>query len=318
MRHFKYATAILILLFSALSVTANHHIPARYITKEIAGFHRAEPDGRIFLITVTDTNDKDIGERCATDLDEITYAFSEIADWLLMDMEEPKIIKGDDFSKAAVNDAIDNWLQSQNPGRDDIVIFYYSGHGFRFPNDVSPYPRMWLKTATDQNVERNNLSMEEDIYNRIAKMGAGVNIVISDCCNTTDAGDNGNYDNIAVPARKRVEHKRPEDEEDLDEQLDFAEKLFQPGQPLSILATAADKSEFSGGKADFGGFFTFYFLEALSKCVYDGAIQAEWKNIFSYADENASFKARSAVCPEAKHTPQGRCVQTVKFKINTE
>jgi len=234
-----------------------------------------------------------------------------------MEMEEPKIISGDDFSKAAVNDAIDNWLQSQQPGKTDIVIFYYSGHGFRFPDDVSTYPRMWLKTSTDQDVTRNNLRMEEDIYERIKKMGAGVNIVLSDCCNTTDAGENANYDNIIAPTRKRVVHKRPEDEEDLDEQLDFAEKLFVPGYPLSMLATAADKSEFAGGKADFGGFFTFYFLEALAKCVFDGTIQAEWKNVFKYADENASFKARSAACPAAKHNQQGRCIQTAKFKIDT-
>jgi hypothetical protein len=108
-------------------------------------------------------------------------------------------------------------------------------------------------------------------------------------------------------------HKRPENEEELDDDLDFAERLFQPEHPLSILITAADKSEFAGGKADFGGFFTFYFLEGLSKCVFDGTIQADWKDIFKYTDENASFRARSAACPEAKHTPQGRCVQNSKI-----
>jgi len=318
MKHFKYAAAIIILLFSALSVSAGNHIPARYISKDALRLEKKASGGRMFLITVIDSNDKDIGKRCEIDLDEITYTFSEIADWLFMDMEAPKVIMGDEFSKAAVDDAIDNWLQSQNPGKDDIVVFYYSGHGFRYPGDVSPYPRMWLKTTTDQDVSRNNLRMEEDIYERIRKMGAGVNLVISDCCNTTDAGDNANYDNITAPTRKRVVHKRPEDEEELDEEANFIERLFEPEYPLSILVTAADKSEFAGGKADFGGFFTFYFLEALSKCAFDGTIDADWKNIFKYADENASYRARSAACPEAKHTPQGRCVQTVKFKIDTE
>ncbi len=316
MRHFKYAAAILILLFSALSINANNYVPAHNITKDALRLHKKDANGRMFLIAVIDSNDKDIGKRCAMDLDEVTYAFGEIADWLSMDMEEPKVITGDEFGKAAVNDAIDNWLKSQSPGKEDVVVFYYSGHGFRYPDDASPYPRMWLKTITDQSVDKNNLRMEEDIYNRIIKMGAGFNLVLSDCCNTTDADDGANYDNIAVPARKRVVHKRSEDEEDLDEKLDFAEKLFTPDHPVSVLATAANKSEFAGGKANFGGFFTFYFLEALNKCVFDGTIEADWKNIFKYADENASYKARSAACPEAKHTEQGRCVQTIKYEID--
>ncbi len=318
MKHFKYAAAIILLLFSVLSISADNHITARCITNQALKLQKKESEGRMFLITVIDSNDKDIGKRCEIDMDEITYVFKEIADWLFMDMEAPKVIMGDGFSKAAVNDAIDNWLQSQNPGKDDIVVFYYSGHGFRYPNDISPYPRMWLKTSTDQDVERNNLRMEEDVYDHIKKMGAGVNLVVSDCCNTTDAGDNANYDNITAPSRTRVVHKRPEEEEELDEDLNFGERIFQPRNPLSILVTAAEKSEFAGGKADFGGFFTFYLIEALSKCVFDGTIDADWKTIFKYADENASYRARSAACHEAKHTPQGRCVQTVKFKIDTE
>jgi hypothetical protein len=318
MKHFKYAAAIIIVLFSVLSISADNHIAAHGITKEALRPHRKNSDGRMFLITVIDSNDKDIGKRCEMDLDDITYAFNDIADWLFMDMQEPKIIMGDEFSKAAVNDAIDNWLRSQNPGKDDIVVFYYSGHGFRYPDDASPYPRMWLKTTTDQDVGRNNLSMEEDVYNRIRKMGAGVNLVVSDCCNTTNASDNANYDNITAPARTRVAHKRQQGQEDLDEDLDFGERIFKPENPLSILVTAAEKSEFAAGKADFGGFFTFYLIEALSKCIFDGTIDADWKTIFKYADEKASYRARSAACPEAKHTPQGRCVQTVKFKIDTE
>ena len=92
--------------------------------------------------------------------------------------------------------------------QNDIVMFYYSGHGFRYPNDASDYPRMWLKTGSDENVETNNLRIEEDVYDHIIKMGAGVNIVLSDCCNTTAAGDNGNFNNATVPVRQRVAHKK--------------------------------------------------------------------------------------------------------------
>ena len=148
-------------------------------------------------------------------------------------------------------------------------------------------------------------------------MGAKVNIVISDCCNTTAAGANANFDNVMVPTRPRVAHKRQQHNDDSDDDTDNGDKLFSPEHPLSILATAASKGEFAGGKEEVGGFFTDFFLEALSKCVYDSDIQPTWESIFDYTDENAGYWAKAAACPTARHNEKGRCVQTVKFKTDT-
>ena len=282
---------------------------------DITAGHQPRHEGKMFLIAVIDSDDKIIGERCSTDLISVTAAFEEMADWLMIDMEEPKIINGSNFSKEAVNDAIDNWLPAQQPGKNDIVIFYYSGHGFRLPDDASNFPRMWLKTADDQKIESTNLRMKEDVYDRIIQIGAGVNLVLSDCCNTTAAGDNVNFDNVTVPTRAKVIHKRKHTSEDSDED-DNAEKLFIPGHPFSLLVSAADKGEFAGGKAETGGFFTYYLLEGLIKCTYDGQLDASWESILKYTDEKAAFWARSAECPTAKHTEKGRCVQTVEFTID--
>jgi hypothetical protein len=308
------SAAILLVLISISYNSYCRTIPYNLInTGSVLNYQ--EPGARMFLIAVIDSDDKIIGERCATDLDAVTSAFEELADWMFIKMEEPKIIMGDAFSKDAVNDAIDNWLAAQHPDKNDIVVFYYSGHGFRYPGDASNFPRMWLKTAQDQNIESTNLRMKEDVYDRITNMGAGVNLILSDCCNTTAAGDNANFDNITVPTRKKVSHKRENDDENSTED-DNAEKLFTPDHPLSILVSAADKGEYAGGKAETGGFFTNYFLEALTKCVYDFTLQPTWENIFKYTDEQASYWARSAECPAAKHTEQGRCVQTVTFITN--
>lgn len=318
LKYLKHIAAVIFLLLT-ISVNSDGYVQPANVTKGIACLYKNIERARIFLITVIDSEDESIGKRCEKDLDEITYSVEELADWLDVQMEEPKIIKGDQFSKAAVNDAIDNWLRDQHPAQNDIVIFYYSGHGFRYPDDESEYPRMWLKTASDKNTKTTNLRMEEDVYDRIIKMGAGVNIVLSDCCNTTDAGDNVDFDNVTVPAPQRVAHKRERNRQvdSNDDDIDNADKLFVPEQPLSILATAAGKGEFAGGKPETGGFFTNYLLQALIKCIYENKIEAEWENIFKYADENASYWAKSAECPQAKHNEQGRCIQTAKFKIET-
>lgn len=318
LKRFKYKAAGIIVILLAILVISNGYAQPHYEAKEKVELYKNESQGRMFLITVIDSDDDSIGKRCEQDLDDVIYAFEDLADWLDVKLEDPKIIKGDKFSKAAVNDALDNWLKSQQPGRNDIVVFYYSGHGFRYPTDASEYPRMWLKTANDKNPKTTNLRMEEDIYDRIIKMGAGVNIVLSDCCNTTDAGDIANFDAVTVPTHKREKHKREKPRDaDPDNDIDNADKLFIPDHPLSILATAAGKGEFAGGKSDVGGFFTNYLLEALSECIYETRLEPAWQNIFKYADGNASYWARSAECPQAKHNEQGRCVQTVTFKMDT-
>lgn len=316
---FKNIAVGMIFFLLAISLSSDVCSQPFYQIKERAGLYKDISEGRMFLITVIDSEDDSIGKRCEKDLNEMTNFFEELADWLDVEMEEPKIIKGDQFSKAAVNDAIDNWLRSQEPAKNDIVVFYYSGHGFRYPNDPSDYPRMWLKTASDKNTQTTNLRIEEDVYDRIIKMGAGVNIILSDCCNTTDAGDIADFDNVTVPTYQRVQHKREHHGHDHsnDDDLFNADKLFIPNQPLSILVTAAEEGEFAGGKAETGGFFTRYFIEALDKCIYYNSVKPTWESIFKYADENAGYWARSAECPQAKHNEQGRCVQTAKFQVDS-
>ena len=157
--------------------------------------------------------------------------------------------------------------------------------------------------------------MEEDVYNPIKKMGAGVNIVLSDCCNNTVAGANVNIDNVMVTTHKH-NHSR---------QTDAAKKngheLFMPDEHLSILATAASPGELSCGKDKVGGFFTTFFLDDLDDLIDadtdDDDNDATWESIFKYAKDNAAYQARSAPCPTTKHNEQGRCVQTVKIKIET-
>ena len=64
-------------------------------------------------------------------------------------------------------------------------------------------------------------------------------------------------------------------------------------------------------------FLLTYFTEALEKCVYDNKIQPSWQSIFKYTDEKAGYWAQSAACPnQAKHNPQGRCVQTAEYDLH--
>lgn len=317
--YIRYSAILTLLLLLNICTNARTTFHLQQHVKNAKAHHNNQSESRLFLIAVIDSNDETIGKRCETDLFNIQFIFEDLAYSLGVQTVEQKIIMGDDFSKATVNDALDNWLPSYQPTATDMIVFYYSGHGFRYQDDASSYPRMWLKTADNKDIQTSNLQIEQDVYNRIIKIGAGFNLVLTDCCNTTAAGDNANFDNVTVPTRKKQSHKHEEkdnadDGDEADEQ-NRANSLFFPGQTVSIIANAADKGEFAAGKADVGGFFTNYFVEALEDGIYYNKEVPTWQSIFKDADEKASYWARSASCPAAKHTDQGRCVQTVAFTI---
>ena len=308
---FKNIAAGMMFFFLSLLISSNGYVQEDYVKDEKTKQYKTETKPRLFLIAVIDSDDKIIGKRCEKDLEEITESFNLLTLSLDIATLVPNIIKGNKFSKDAVNDAIDNWLKAQKPGNADIVVFYYSGHGFRFSNDASVYPRMWLKTSSDQNIETTNLSMEEDIYDRLLTMGAGVNIVLSDCCNSVP-GANTSFTQGAISERKMA----PPKPEELEENIKDFDKLFKPDYPLSILATAADSTELAGGTPKIGGFFTHYFLEALEISIYEDEIEPTWENILNYAKEEATKKALGGECPENKHNEKGRCIQIAKYKMN--
>jgi hypothetical protein len=313
LRPVKNTAAGMILLLLSILVSSNRYIQKDFRNEKGVYQLKNEPKPRLFLITVIDSDDEIIGKRCEKDLEDITETFNQLTLWLDIATGVQKIIKGNEFSKAAVNDAIDIWLKSQEPNKSDIVIFYYSGHGFRFANDESIFPRMWLKTGTDKAVNTNNLSMEEDIYDRIVKMGAGVNIILSDCCNSVPGVAPPSTENNPVAEKSKIFKK-----EELDEYLKDFDQLFMPDFPLSIIATASDSTELAGGTPSMGGFFTHFFLEALDMSIYDDELEPVWENIFNYAKEEARKKALGGLCPVDKRTKNGRCIQTARFKIEPE
>jgi Caspase domain len=299
-----------IIFFSLfLLVSFNGYCNTGFVKCKLTRQYQDEPKARLFLITVIDSDDGIIGKRCEKDLEEITGSFENFSLWLDMVTIVPKVIKGKQYSKAAVNESIDIWLKSMEPTRADIVVFYFSGHGFRLANDTSVFPRMWLKTATDQNTATTNLSMEEDIYNRIVKMGAGVNIVLSDCCNSVPGANTAFGEKMTK--NKRLAPKPEEMESDL---KDF-DNLFMPDNPVSIIATASDSTELAGGTPADGGFFTHFFLEALDKSIYDNDLEPTWETILNFTKEEARKKALASECPENKHNENGRCIQIAKFKM---
>ncbi|MEO6133582.1 MAG: caspase family protein [Ginsengibacter sp.] len=256
---------------------------------------------KLYLIVVANTNDPKIGVTSKKDFDDVSQTFTTLAKNLGMKIIATKIM-GNDFNKQNLDLALAN-LKKQKPSPIDIVIFYYSGHGFRYSNDVSRYPRMSLRSNPDQDLNKNNMEMEE-VYNQIVKLGARVNIVLSDCCNQ-DIG-------VPVPVGKDILKTRFGGFNTTSQSLNMANcnALFFSKEPISIIASSAEIKQLATGNPALGGFFTYYFKALLDKSLYSFGDSKSWLKILLDTKEKARWQALSAECGS------GRCVQLAEIKVD--
>jgi hypothetical protein len=273
----------------------------KYIFYERLRAVNATKKEKLFLITIANTNDEKIGITSKKDFDDINSMFTTLAANLGMKLISTKIM-GNDFNKKNVDLAIDN-LNKQKPSPIDIVIFYYSGHGFRYSNDTSLYPRMSLRTNPDQDIDKNNISVE-DVYKQILKLGARVNMVLTDCCNQ-DIGANSPIGRDVLKTRGGGYNATAQSLN-----MDNCNALFFSKQPVSIIASSAQINQLATGNPALGGFFTYYFKGLLEKSLYSYDKSNSWFRILLDAKEKARWQALSALCGA------GRCVQLAELKVN--
>ena len=274
------------------------HIKSRRLTA-------AEARSKIFLLAIAATNDPQIGITTQIDLQNIRSVFATNADNWRIGFQYQEI-SGGNYTKKAVDDAIDHL----KPRPNDIVIVYYSGHGYRYSNDISPFPRMALVANPSQNPDSVNLRVE-DIYNRILKKGARVNIVLADCCNE-------NY-GAAPPLGPTQPFTAPMAGGPPTLNLDNFRALFLPSHPLSVLACAAEKNQLAAGNDHLGGFFTSFVVSGLVSSLYGDPWYSEssWTMILNNAREYTRRQALTAPCNSGP-CDGDRSLQRPEFKVIAE
>ncbi|MBL6927977.1 MAG: caspase family protein [Rhodospirillales bacterium] len=93
----------------------------------------------LHAIFVIDTDDKSIGQMVARDLSVVGDEIQRVAQATGMTLSD-RVFKGRDFTI----DNVKNAVNSVAPGPDDVVFFYYSGHGFRTPPKKSDWPYFYF------------------------------------------------------------------------------------------------------------------------------------------------------------------------------
>lgn len=134
------------------------------------------------LVMAAATLDDEIKESVSTDVDLVETNFRKFARSMNINFSDT-VLEGDNFSKQNLLSVIRNL----EVGPNDIVVFSYSGHGFRFQDDEDPYPV--AKMVYDAISSDDDYINTTDIANEIKGKNAKLSLVITDCCNT----ENGAY-----------------------------------------------------------------------------------------------------------------------------
>lgn len=230
--------------------------------------HSSAP-ATLHLMIVANTVIDDIGEPCKKDYEHVLSEMRSVARALKIPLKLYPVT-GNDFSLSNVL----RTLRSLKPSANDIVVYLYSGHGFRFDDQASRFPQMDLSQSAYEELDNNYLAMS-DVFKEIQSKGARLNIVMSDCCNTPVGED------TPTISKGTTLYSRGSSNYSLGRLRQLF--LYTRG---SILSTASSPGETSICDES-GGFYTLGFIRSLRKevsalnnepvswnSVMDNAIQA--------------------------------------------
>lgn len=267
---------------------------------EVRSLSTQEKATRLHLVVVANTNDLKIGKTCAIDKDATRVLFGEVAEFLGIQFA-PTVIEGNAFSKVNVDKAIN----ALRPGPNDIVVFYYSGHGFSDTRDGYNFPYMDLRDKSFQQFGGQYAMNMEAVYQKIKAKGARLNLVLSDCCNN-DPRQTNNVSSEAPSTRTSS----------IGWDKNKCLALFMNPKRSSILMTAAQKGELSAGNAHDGGFFTFNFRESLEKQIglFDKSREVSWNGILNMARTQTIARANRTKCRQPDESLK-ICVQNPVFRF---
>lgn len=224
------------------------------------------------MIVVADIEDSKIGTASVVDATSIIKEF-EIAAKEIGIAFRPTLLARDGFSKTSVTTT----LQNLQPGSNDIVVFVYTGHGFRFKADTDAFPRFSL-TRNRQSVYDNNLSAAE-VYHLLKKKGARLNITIADSCNNEIDSSKSNHDEGVVlkPSDAGISRRA-------------VATLFL-NTSGNLIVAAASKGEYALSNSRIGGFFIHSFLDAfMYETSITNGVSPRWDTILSKAKNYAYSK----------------------------
>ena len=231
------------------------------------GFYEPILGQTMHVIGYGATNDTNIGKGCAIDIYGYFTQMDIVASSIGYEVEYYSGV-GDDCNKENVQKCI----SSLACGINDIVVFYYSGHGMREFGDTNKFPYMCLNAK-----DRSGFLSVQQVLDDLSKTKARLKVVITDCCNMPRSATLGNTqrigDSFVTTDPKKEDNYR---------------KLFVEVKGL-VAVTSSSAGEYSSS-SDNGSIFSRAFFSALDDIVTSAEPKnATWKNFLEHVNHKMRY-----------------------------
>ncbi|MCB1149180.1 MAG: caspase family protein [Chlamydiia bacterium] len=223
----------------------------------------------LWTVIVADTLDDQIGEALEVDVMAMSRHVRKAAKYAKLDLRL-FVFSGDKANFEALADIL-----RIEPQPDDTILFYWTGHGFRTlskDKENNPWPNLHL------GVEEAGIDHRE-ITEMLASKGARLLISISDCCNNY-ISERWAPNTLSLLPKVWMSQTM---EENVAAQFGH---LYRESRGI-IVATGAEKGEFSFCNEQLGGFFTYFLLENIRKET-QGQAPTSWDSIFFKTSKDVS------------------------------
>lgn len=139
----------------------------------------------LHAIIFANTENKDIGQSVSVDFKRMELEMTTIAKSIGYRLQKYNYYG----SPANFNrENLDKVLNSMSCSSNDIVFFFYSGHGGRAINEDTKFPEMCLFVNDENYKSRSQLYPLHDVYTRIRNKNPRLTIVMGDLCNSIIKG----------------------------------------------------------------------------------------------------------------------------------
>ena len=250
---------------------------------------------KLHFILVANTNDPRIGYSVQKDVINITSQIKDVATFLGLPLNLVEV-SGAKFGKANVETALNNL----KPGTNDIVIFYYSGHGYSNDRNANEqYPQFDLRQSRFDDIFVATMNASE-VFDKIKAKNARLNLVITDCCNSSLGLLKPEGKNFALTTKSLMSWEKS-----------YCYDLFMKSKG-SVIATAAKKGQYAYGNTDVGGYFTSNLITAMEK--YLSKFQTStpnWQQIIAEAQTTTVSLSLTNLC-----TANATCRQDPVFVVS--
>lgn len=237
---------------------------------------QASASGKIYAIVMGATQDPDIGKSCDMDLDRFENELATLSSLLEMELVPTIRFDGNNCDRPHLEQGI-NQLKSCN--REDIVFFYYSGHGMRAMNDKTKWPQLCMNYK-----DQRNWVPAHEVISKISVLPSHLKLILTDCCNAKATW---------VSAKSKIYARGASNVSEIN--YSNLEKLFIR-QNGCLIATGCQVGESSLCNNIVGGFFTLSFWESIDAAA-TGEIKPTWDEVFKTTVALTRDKSRNQQTP---------------------